>query len=75
MNSLKIPASLVACAICLLIFALPAQAYVDPNAAGLISQILTPLLVAVAASLTFLRRRVWAALSGVAQRFRRRSNA
>jgi hypothetical protein len=36
----------------------PAWAYVDPNSAGLLYQILFPVLVAIASMLTFLRRAV-----------------
>ena len=51
--------------------ATPAYAYIDPNAAGLISQIVTPLLIAAAAAATFLRKQIGAAFSAVSRRFRR----
>jgi hypothetical protein len=65
---------IAACFLCLVVFPLPAYAYIDPNAAGLISQILTPLLIAAAACLTFLRKRVGAALTGLAKHLGRRSD-
>lgn len=46
--------------------------YIDPNAAGMLSQIITPLLIMAAAALTFLRRQVGAAFSAVVGVFRRR---
>jgi hypothetical protein len=64
----------VAC-VCLISCAIPAYGYVDPNASGLISQILTPLLIAGAAGLTFLRRRVGAVVAGLVQRLRRKADA
>jgi hypothetical protein len=67
------PAVMV-CALCLLLITTPAYAYVDPNAAGLASQILTPLLLAVAAGVTFLRKQMGAAFGALAQRFRRRAD-
>ncbi len=63
------------CVLCLLFVATPAYAYVDPNAAGLISQIITPLLIAAAAGLTFLRKQIGAAFSALTRRFRRRVDA
>jgi len=56
------------------LIATPAYAYVDPNAAGLISQILTPLLIAAAAGLTFLRRQLAAAFASLSQRLRGRTD-
>jgi hypothetical protein len=49
----------------------PAYAYIDPNAAGLLSQIITPLLVVAAAGLTFFRRRLGDLFAGLSKRFRR----
>ena len=49
-----------------LIAAAPSQAYIDPNAGGLLFQILTPLLALLAAAATFARRQVgilWLLLS------------
>jgi hypothetical protein len=61
----------VFCAAVLLLMAVPAQAYIDPNAAGLLSQIITPLLVAAAAGLTFFRKRLGDFFTGLSRRFRR----
>ena len=66
---------LVVCCISVLLIAVPAYAYIDPNAAGLVSQILTPLLVAGAAALTFFRKQMGAAFAGLSRRLRRRSDA
>jgi hypothetical protein len=63
--------SVVLCALIVLFVALPAHAYIDPNAAGLLSQIITPLLVAAAAGLTFFRRRLADLFAGISRRFRR----
>lgn len=52
-----------------------AALYIDPNAAGLLSQVITPLLIMAAAALTFLRRQVGAAFSAIAGLFRRRPAA
>lgn len=41
-----------------LFMSLTAYAYIDPNAAGLISQVLTRLLVAATAGVTFFRKRI-----------------
>ena len=60
---------------CLVLIAIPAYAYIDPNAAGLASQFLTPLLVAAAAGLTFFRKQMGAAWMGLSRRLRRRSDA
>ena len=54
--------------------AVPAYAYIDPNAAGLASQIITPLLVAAAAGVTFFRRRLAEIFAGLSQRLRRRAD-
>lgn len=47
------------------------MAYIDPNAAGLLSQIITPLLITAAAAFAFLRKQIGAALSSVARMFHR----
>ena len=65
---------LLACCVCVLVFASPAYAYIDPNAAGLISQILTPLLVAAAAAFTFFRKQLASLFSGISRLFRRRAD-
>ena len=46
--------------------------YIDPNAAGMLSQIITPLLIMAAAALTFLRKQVSAVFSAVLGIFHRR---
>jgi len=61
-------------AMVLLVVTIPAYAYIDPNAAGLASQILTPLLVAGAAAFTFFRKQIAALFSGVSRRFRGRAD-
>jgi hypothetical protein len=73
--NLKIRAAFIVSCLCLVFIATPAYGYIDPNASGLISQILTPLLIVGAASITFLRKRVVSAFSGLAQYFRRRDDA
>jgi hypothetical protein len=67
-----VPTTLVACCLCLFFITAPAYGYVDPNATGLISQILTPLLIVAATSLTFLRKCVKAAFTWLAKRLRGR---
>jgi hypothetical protein len=64
--------AIVMCSLCFVFIAIPAYAYVDPNAGGLISQILTPLLIFAAAGVTFLRKQIGAALAGLSRRLRRR---
>jgi hypothetical protein len=64
-------ATILAACICVVFIAIPAYAYIDPNAAGLASQILTPLLVAVAAAFTFFRKQVLAVFDGLSRRLRR----
>ncbi len=66
--------ALVVCALCVVFLTTPAYAYVDPNAAGLISQIITPLLIAAAAGLTFLRKQVAEVFSALSRRLRRRAD-
>jgi hypothetical protein len=68
------PAVLVLAVLCLVFIATPAYAYIDPNAAGLVSQILTPLLIAAAAGLTFLRKQIGATFSALFRRLRRRAD-
>jgi len=68
------PTAVVVCVLCLVCITTPAYAYIDPNAAGLVSQILTPLLVAAAAGLTFFRKRVAEVFAGVSRRLRRRAD-
>lgn len=61
--------------LCVLLLSLPAYGYVDPNAAGAISQILTPLLILGAAGLTFLRKQIGAVLTSLSRRLRRSADA
>ncbi len=71
----NVATAFVAFAVCLAFITTPAYAYVDPNAAGLVSQILTPLLIAAAASVTFLRKQIGAAFGALARRLSRRADA
>ena len=71
----KFPTVVVLCALCLLFTTTRANAYVDPNAAGLISQIIIPLLIAAAAGVTFLRKQMSPGFFALSRRFRRRVDA
>lgn len=71
----KVPIAVVLCVLCLVFIATPAYAYIDPNAAGLASQILTPLLLAASVAVTFLRKQIGAAFSALTRRVRRRTDA
>ena len=71
----NVPTAFVVCALCLVFITTPSYAYVDPNAAGLASQILTPLLIAAAAGVTFLRKQIGAALGALTRRLSRRADA
>ena len=53
----------------------PLYAYIDPNTAGIISQILTPLLITASVCVTFLRKRIVALFSGIARLLRRQAGA
>lgn len=55
-----------------LIMAVPAHAYVDPNAQSLITQVMTPLLVIAVTGVTFLRREASSAIGRFTTRFQRR---
>jgi hypothetical protein len=70
----NVPVALMVCGLCLVLVTTPAYAYIDPNAAGLVSQILTPLLIAGAAAATFLRKQIGAAFSALTRRFRRQAD-
>jgi hypothetical protein len=70
--SRNVSAAWVVCCLCLLFITTPAYAYIDPNAAGLVSQIITPLLIAAAAAATFLRKQIGAVFSALSRRMRRR---
>lgn len=52
----KFPTTLIVGGLCFVFLAVPAYGYADPNTVGMVYQILTPLLLAVGACLTFLRR-------------------
>jgi hypothetical protein len=65
----------VLCLLWVLLAAIPVYAYVDPNAAGLVSQILTPLLIFVAAGFTFLRKQIGTVLAVLSRRLRRSAHA
>lgn len=56
--------------LCFVFMTIPAYGYTDPNTVGLISQILTPLVITAGATLTFLRKRIATALSGIMHRLR-----
>ena len=68
------PATVV-CFFCVMFIAIPAYAYIDPNAAGLVSQILTPLLVFAAAGVTFFRKQIATVFDALSRRLRRRADA
>ena len=70
----NVPIAVVLCAFCLIIITTPAYAYIDPNAAGLASQILTPLVLTASVALTFLRKQIGAAFGALTRRLRRRTD-
>ena len=70
----KFPTAGVVCLLCTVFVTIPAYAYVDPNAAGLVSQILTPLLIASGAGATFFRVQVGGLLAGLLRRLRLRAD-
>jgi hypothetical protein len=61
--------------LCLIFITIPAYGYTDPNTVGLLSQILTPLLITAGACLTFLRKSIVDVFVGLSRRLRRRSDA
>jgi hypothetical protein len=65
--------AVVLCCLCVVLVAIPAYGYIEPNAARLVSQIFTPVIVA-AAGLTFFRKRVAEVFAGVSQRWRGRAD-
>jgi hypothetical protein len=75
MHHWKLSLTSVVCFLCFVFTTIPAYGYADPNTVGLISQILTPLLIIAGASVTFLRQRIVSALSGLSRRLRRRADA
>jgi len=60
------------CALLLVCLTTPAYAYGDPNAVGLASQIITPLLIMLSAGAAFLRKQIGAAFVALSRRLRRR---
>lgn len=64
----------VTAVLCLLLVTTPAYAYIDPNAAGLVSQIITPVIVAAAAGFTFFRKQVSAGFASLSRRLRQRAD-
>ena len=72
--SRNVPVAIAVGCLCVVFITTPAYAYIDPNAAGLVSQIITPLLIAAAAGATFLRKQIGAAFSALSRRFRRRAD-
>ena len=70
----KVPVAFTVFVVSVVLVATPAYAYIDPNAAGLLSQIITPLLVAAAAGFTFFRKQVSAAFASLSRRLRRRTD-
>ena len=73
--SRKAPTAFLACCLCFVFITIPAYGYTDPNTVGLISQILTPLLLTLGAGVTFFRKWVGAAFAGLSRRLRRRTDA
>ena len=59
--------------VCFALITVPAYGYADPNTVGLLSQVLTPLLITAGACVTFLRKSIVNACSGLWQRLRGRS--
>ena len=71
----RVPTAVALCALCALLlvtFTTPAYAYGDPNAVGLASQIITPLLIMLSAGAAFLRKQIGAAFVALSRRLRRR---
>lgn len=66
----KFPTLLVLGCLCLVLVTVPAYGYADPNTVGLISQILTPLLITAGACATFLRKSLAAACGRIWRRVR-----
>jgi len=70
----KFPAAVIAGFLCIALITVPAYGYTDPNTVGLLSQVLTPLLITAGACVTFLRKSIANAFSGLWQRLRGRGN-
>jgi hypothetical protein len=60
---------------CFVFITIPAYGYADPKTVGLVSQVLTPLLITAGACVTFLRKSIGVAFAGLWQRMRRRGDA
>jgi len=75
MNHRSVLPTFVVCFLGFVLITTPAYAYADPNTVGLLSQVLTPILVIVGASVTFLRQRIAALFSVLTRRLRRRVDA
>jgi hypothetical protein len=73
-SSRRFPAGLVIVCLGIVFMTVPAYGYTDPNTVGLLSQILTPLLITAGACLTFLRKSIVDVFTGISRRFRRRSD-
>jgi hypothetical protein len=71
----KFPALLVFGCLCLMLVTVPAYGYADPNTVGLISQVLTPLLITAGACATFLRKSLAVAWGRLWRRLRRGTDA
>lgn len=76
MKRQKSPAALILFAsFCFLVVTVPAYGYADPNTVGLISQVLTPLLITAGACVTFLRKSLLAVFGRMWRRLRGRADA
>lgn len=71
----KFPIALAIACSCFVFITIPAYGYADPNTVGLLSQVLTPLLITAGACATFLRKSIGTAFAGLWQRLRRRGDA
>ena len=71
----KFPTAVVIVCLGLVLTTVPAYGYADPNTIGLLSQVLTPLLIMAGACATFLRRGISNVFGRVFRRQRGRSDA
>ena len=69
MRSKRTIGAIDVCSLIVLLISTSLHAYLDPNAAGMLSQILTPLLVAAVVALAFFRKQGGAALAGLSHAF------
>ena len=74
-SSHRFPIALAIACLCFVFITIPAYGYADPNTVGLLSQVLTPLLITAGACVTFLRKSIGVAFAGLWQRLRRRGDA